>query len=195
MHAAFDASPKFDYDVLRTADEIQRCGRDLLLWLGKLAESAEPPPVDIPLIMAIHRGWFATTFPADAGHERRATVLNRKGTAVAYEAILPALDSACGNWQWRRANVAPPPGPEAVEFIVAEAHTLAVLVYDIHPFIDGNTRTAWHLRNYVLMLGGLMPLRGLIDAEAHDEAWWAASPTDHELLDRVVIDELAAQDP
>lgn len=121
-------------------------------------------------------------------------VLNRKGTSAAKEAILPAIDNACGNWTWRRQHVAPTEGPELVEFIVAEANTLAVAVYDTHPFIDGNTRTTWHLRNYTLMLDGLRPLTELVNEDAHDQAWWAATPQDHEDLDRIVLDELAAHD-
>jgi len=195
LHSAFDASPELDYDALRTADEIQRCGRELLFWLQDLAESQQPPLPDIPLVRAIHRAWFQTTFPADAGRERMTMVLNRKGTALAWEAILPAMESACGNWRWRRENVAPPEGPELVEFIVAEANTLTVAVYDLHPFIDGNTRTAWHLRNYVLMLDGLRPLGELADEEAHQRAWWEATPLDHDALDDVVLSELAVQDP
>jgi len=195
LHAAFDASPEFDYDPFRTADEIQRCGTELIFWLEGLAGSDEPPLPDVRLIRAIHRAWFETTFPADAGCERRAMVVNRKGTAVAWEAILPAVDSACGNWRWRRENVSPAGGPELVEFIVTEANTLTVAVYDTHPFIDGNTRTAWHLRNYVLMLDGMRPLGELVDEKAHERAWWDAMPHDHELLDQAVLNELAAAEP
>lgn len=88
----------------------------------------------------------------------------------------------------------PEDGPELIEFIVSEVNTLTVGVYDIHPFIDGNTRTTWHLRNYLLMLDGLRPLVDLVDEDAHNEAWWAASQHDHEALDRAVLNELVAQD-
>lgn len=195
MHAAFDASPQFDHDPLRTADEIQRCGRESLFWLQRLAESYNPPDPDIGLISAIHRRWFETSFPVDAGRTRTSLVANRKGTAGPWEGILSALDSACGNWKWRRENVAPQDDAELIEFFVAEANTLTVAVYDTHPFIDGNTRTTWHLRNYVLMLDGLRPLDELVDHEAHERAWWDAKPHDHETLDRAVLDELAAGDP
>ena len=139
MPGAFDTSPECDYDALRTAEEIQRCGRDLLFWLEGLATSEHPPLPDHSLLRAIHREWFDTTFPADAGRERTEMVINRKGSAVAVEAILPGIENACGNWRWRRENYAPQDGPEFIEFIVSEANALTVRIYDVHPFIDGNT--------------------------------------------------------
>lgn len=92
MPGAFDASPNFDHDALRTAEEI-------------------------------HERWFESTFPADAGHQRTQTVLNRKSTAVAVDAIMPGVASACGNWNWRRENVAPDDDLERVRFVVSEANT------------------------------------------------------------------------
>lgn len=194
MHAAFEASQELDYDALRTAEEIERCGCDLLRWLEAVAASAQPMLPDVYLVRQIHRRWFETTFPADAGRERSEIVLNRKSTAVAVDAILPGVEGACGNWRYRRERFTPCDGPEFIRFVVAEANTLTVAVYDVHPFIDGNTRTSWHLRNYVLMLDGLRPLGDLVDVEAHDDAWWSATPQDHELLDQVVLDELQAHE-
>jgi hypothetical protein len=49
------------------------------------------------------------------------------------------------NWNWRRERYRPTDDLDLIEFIVAEANTLAVRVYDIHPFLDGNTRATWHL--------------------------------------------------
>jgi fido (protein-threonine AMPylation protein) len=69
-------------------------------------------------------------------------VLNRNGTAVEVEAILPAIDSACGNWNWRRDHQTSTDDADLMQFAVAEANTLTVRVYDVHPFIDGNTRAA-----------------------------------------------------
>lgn len=194
MHAAFEASHKFDYDALRTAEEIERCGSELLFWLEAVAAGAALRLPDVYLIREIHRRWFETTFPEDAGRERTEVVLNRKGTAVVVDAILPGVESACGNWQYRRERFTPCDGTEFIKFVIAEVNTLTVAVYDVHPFIDGNTQTTWHLRNYVLMLDGLRPLGDLVDEKAHDDAWWAATPQDHERLDQVVLDELAAHE-
>lgn len=55
---------------------------------------------------------------------------------------------------WRRENHRPIGELELIEFVVAEASALAVRIYGVHPFIDGNTRATWHLRNYVLILNG-----------------------------------------
>ena len=194
MPGAFDASPEFDDDVLSTAEEIQARGEEVLLWLTTLAESSPPRDVDIHLVFEVHRRWFESTFPADAGHERKTMVLNRKGTAVEAEAIVPAVVNACGNWAYRRAHHVPESDEELVTFIIDNANTLTVDVYDVHPFLDGNTRTTWHLRNYLLMLDGLRPLIGLADEEAYLAAWWSATAHEHVALDAVVIAELDRQD-
>jgi fido (protein-threonine AMPylation protein) len=191
---AFQASPEFDYDPLATAEEIGARGRDVLRWLAALAESEIPRAVDIHLIFDVHRRWFESTFPSDAGHPRTSMVLNRKGTAVEVAAIVPALVNACDNWIYRRQHRSLGSIEELVEIAVAEANTLTVDVYDTHPFLDGNTRTTWHLRNYLLMLDGLRPLIDLTDEDAYKAAWWSATAHDHEALDAIVIDELARQD-
>ncbi len=185
MPGAFEASPEF---------EIQRSGVDVLHRLAMLASSEEPRAVDLYLVEDIHRRWFETTFPADAGRERTEMVLNRKHTASPVESILPALAQACANWAWRRANEAPVDDVELVEFIAVEANTLTVAVYDVHPFLDGNTRTTWHLRNYLLMLDGLRPLIDPGDEAAYETAWWTATAQDHDELDRIVLKELRRQD-
>ena len=120
-------------------------------------------------------------------------VLNRKSTAVEVEAILPAIKNACDNWNWRRDNCRRGDDAELMEFIVVEANTLTVRVYDVHPFIDGNTRATWHLRNYLFMLEGLKPLVDLTDFETYEAAWWEAAAEEHGDLDEIVLAELATQ--
>lgn len=44
------------------------------------------------------------------------------------------------------------------------------------------------------MLDGLRPLVDLRDQDAYEDAWWKATPHDHEELDRIVLEELDAQD-
>lgn len=195
MPGAFDASPEFDHEPLPTAEEIQHSGQNVLRWLEAVATSEAPWPVDVRLVQEIHFRWFETTFPADAGRFRTEMVLNRKGSAVEVDAILPAVQSACENWTWRRERFRPSGDPELIEFIVAEANTLAVRVYDVHPFIDGNTRATWHLRNYLLMLDGIRPLIDLADPSVYEDVWWSASPEDHAEVDAVVLNELAQQEP
>lgn len=189
MPGAFEASAEFDHDPLATAEEIQHSGENLLRLLEAVATSATPWPVDLKLVQEIHFRWFETTFPADAGQFRTQMVLNR--TAVEVEAILPAVQGACENWNWRRERYRPTNDLDQVEFIVAEANTLAVRVYDVHPFIDGNTRSTWHLRNYLLMLDGLRPLVDLEDFNLYERAWWNATADSHRELDQVVATELS----
>lgn len=181
-------------DALRTAEEIARSGAHLLAWLAAEAESPNPHPVDRALVLELHRRWFETTFPADAGRFRTSMVANRKGTAVPVEAVLPGVVAACGNWNWRREHAQNTRDDDRITFIVAEANTLAIEIYDIHPFLDGNTRTTWHLRNYLLMVDGLRPLTDLQDTARYEHAWWQASPHEHDGLDSSVMQELAAQD-
>jgi fido (protein-threonine AMPylation protein) len=194
LPGAFEASREFDDDPLATAEEIERCGPEVLGWLEALANSRQPRPVDLYLVREIHRRWFETTFPADCGRERTKEVMNRKGTAAAVDAILPALDGACGNWQWRRDALTPDDELEWIAFVVTEANTLTIAVYDVHPFLDGNTRTTFHLRNYLLMLDGLRPLIDLQDQVRYEAAWWDATPHDHEELDSAILEELKAGD-
>jgi fido (protein-threonine AMPylation protein) len=191
---AFDASAEFDHDPLATAEEIQHSGVSTLRWLEEVASSESPWPVDFKLTQEIHFRWFETTFPADAGQFRTEMVLNRKGTAVEVEAILPAVQGACDNWIWRHERYKPTDELELIQFIVAEANTHAVRVYDVHPFVDGNTRATWHLRNYLLMLDGLPPLVDLTDLPGYESAWWEATAEDHGRLDAAVLDELALQE-
>jgi hypothetical protein len=106
-----------------------------------------------------------------------------------------AVADACESWHWRRDRYRPSDEVELIEFIVAEANTLAVRIYDVHPFIDGNTRATWHLRNYVFMLDSLRPLIGLTDLDEYEKAWWNARAEDHRLLDDIVLTELASQQP
>jgi hypothetical protein len=122
--------PEFDYDSLATAEEIGYRGQDVLRWLAALAESDIPRAVDIHLIFDIHRRWFESTFPNDAGHPRTSMVLNRKGTAVEVPAIIPALVNACDNWSYRREHRSHDSDDELIELIVDEANTLTVDVYD-----------------------------------------------------------------
>lgn len=194
MPGAFDASPRFDHDPLPTAEEIQHSGEDVLRRLEEVASSDSPWPVDFKLVQEIHFRWFETTFPADAGQFRTQMVLNRKGTAVEVEAILPAVQGACEDWMWRRERYRPTDEDELIEFIVTEANTLAVRIYDVHPFIDGNTRATWHLRNYLLMLDGLRPLIDLVDLDCYESAWRKATSENHGKLDSVVLSELARQE-
>ena len=194
MPGAIDASAELGHDPLATAEQIQHSGVNTLHWLEEVASSDSPWAVDLKLIQEIHFRWFETTFPADAGQFRTEMVLNRKGTAVAVEAILPAVQSACESWTWRRERYRPTDELELVQFIVAEANSLAVRVYDVHPFVDGNTRATWHLRNYLLMLDGLRPLVDLADLASYESAWWEATAEDQGQLDRVALDELALQE-
>jgi hypothetical protein len=123
-----------------TEEEIRRSGEEALGHAqggGDLRRSAAS---HVHLVRYIHRRWFETTFPVEAGHERTVMVVNRKGTAEPVPSIVPSVVTACENWNYRR-QYAPADEGELVELLVAEANTLAVRIYDVHPFLDGNNRT------------------------------------------------------
>lgn len=191
----FHASAEFDRDPVQTAREIEERGTEAQLWLGEQAASLDPALIDVHLVRTIHRRWFESTFPKDAGRERVVPVFNRKSTAVEVDAIVPGVHNACDNWTYRFAEVVKAAsGEDQIELLVQEANTLAVRVYDIHPFIDGNTRTTFSLRNYALMLGGVGPVLGLNDVDEHTRAWMAATPHDHDDLDQLVLEALVSGD-
>jgi hypothetical protein len=98
MPGAFEAPPKLDHDLIRTADEIQGSGERTLERLIELANSKEPPPIDVTLVGFIHRGWLETTFPVDAVVIRSTMVTNRKGTAAPVRSILPSLIPRDSRW-------------------------------------------------------------------------------------------------
>lgn len=173
-----------------TAEEIQRCGRVELIRLYELARRPGVA-VDRHLLCSIHRGWFSTTFPEQAGIVRSSMVLNRKGTALAPDALESAIDSACGNWTHRFEAAGGDFG--SLERAVSEANEAAIAIYDAHPFIDGNTRTTWHFRNFLLMVPGYSPLLDPIDWRRFEYAWWSATPADHAELDLVTLESLSAE--
>lgn len=195
MAGAFDASSEFDDDPLATAEEIQHSGEQALQWLEAVATSVDPRPVDLELVKETHFRWFETTFPTDAGRFRTEMVLNRKGTRRGGRRDPAGGGGRLQNWSWRREHYRPTDELELIKFIVAEANTLAVRIYDVHPFLDGNTRATWHLRNYALMLDGLRPLVDLADIDRYESVWWTATAEDHDQLDEIVLTELADQQP
>jgi fido (protein-threonine AMPylation protein) len=193
MAGAFSASPLFGQDEGRTAAEVRRAGWTCERWIDRAATGLEVEDIGWPLVQDIHRMWFESTFPDDAGRQRSVMVLNRKNTAVAVDAIVGAVESSCGDWRWRQEHLFPADGVDQIEFAVAEANELVVRIYDIHPFLDGNTRATFSLRNLLLVRAGLYALQE-VDVQPFLDAWWNATPGHHERLDEIVIEALVAQD-
>jgi hypothetical protein len=59
-------------------------------------------------------------------------VINRKGTALEVDAVLPAIAEACETWDWRQ-RFSPEDEAALVRFLVSEANTLTVRIYEVHP--------------------------------------------------------------
>lgn len=119
--------------------------RDALAYVRQLAARDEPiREVDI---RDIHRLVLARSEPAEAG--RYSTVERRVlGSEVRFPkpAEIPALMGDLGRWL-----AASEPGPDTA----FQAHARLVT---IHPFTDGNGRTARLLMNLVLFKAGYPPL-------------------------------------
>jgi Fic family protein len=193
MSGAFSASPRFGHDEERTALEIRRAGWRCERWVDRNVTDFELKDIRWPLIQDIHRMWFKSTFPDQAGRQRTVMVTNRKGTAVPVDAIVDGVEAACGDWRWRQENLNPGESLDQIEFAVSEANELVIRVYDIHPFLDGNTRATFSLRNLLLVRAGLYAIQE-VDVPAFMDAWWAATPGDHERLDDLVLSALIDQD-
>lgn len=193
MGGAFAASPLCRYDEDATHSEIERAGWVAEQWVDRTAPGFSPADVTWSLICRIHQLWFSTTFPDRAGVQRREVVLNRKGTAVDPAAIIEGCENSCADWRYRLENHFPLEPIEQIAFSVTEANELVVRIYDIHPFVDGNTRATWSLRNFLLVQAGLYGLE-IADYDRLKEAWWRASPNDHAQLDAVVLEALIEQD-
>jgi Fic family protein len=193
MGGAFSASALFGYSEQATVAEIRRAGWICERWVDRNAINLETEEIAWPLIQGIHRMWFGSTFPDDAGKPRGVMVANRKGTAVPVGAIIDGVEAACGDWRWRQENLSPDDAIEQIEFTVAEANELVIRVYDIHPFLDGNTRATFSLRNLLLVRGGLYALQE-VDVEPFLDAWWKAHPGSHERLDGLIVEALVEQD-
>lgn len=118
---------------------------DALQWMHRLA--ADTVPIGDELIREMHRRIVARSQPGIAGLYSR---LPRRiaGSPVIFPNPLkvPDLMKALGGWLEHA-----PPTPEAA----FEAHFRLTAV---HPFSDGNGRTARLLMNFVLLRGGYPPV-------------------------------------
>jgi fido (protein-threonine AMPylation protein) len=87
----------------------------------------------------------------------------------------------------------PDPADLLAEAIYA-ANDLAVRMYDIHPFIDGNTRATFSLRNFALMRTGSQSIIYIPNEAEFETAWMEARPSDHDWLDALTAEALIAQE-
>lgn len=188
--SAFDASHEFETDPRLT----QVALRDSMARAheGFMREArSQPVELSVGVVAAVHRAIFSEAFPKHAGRFRSVDVLSRRGEVARWQnvpvlvgQVVTGFGDAVDLATLRTGN------PGSAGTTVHCANLLAVRLHHIHPFIDGNTRACWTLRNIVLVSGGLPPLTELRDELRHDQAWWAAQPHDCDLLDDAVIEEL-----
>lgn len=171
-------------DHLEAADHY-----DALLWMRGLA--ATTAPVDEAVVRELHRRIVARSEPAIAGVYSR---LPRRiaGSPVVFPnpLKLPELMQAFGGWL---EQVAPTPAS------CFEAHARLTA---IHPFADGNGRTARLLMNLLLIRAGYPPVAvrpedrlRYLDALEHGSLRNDQTPFQtllHERLDATLAEYLAA---
>lgn len=114
---------------------------EALLWMRDLA--AETTPIDDNTVCELHRRIVARSQPGIAGIYSRN---RRLGRDVSQPAKVPLLMEKLG--EWLRSAAAEP-------LAAFEAHFRLTA---IHPFADGNGRTARLLMNLLLIRGGYPPL-------------------------------------
>lgn len=123
-------------------------------------------------------------------------VINRKQTAAPPAYIREFSHQAFRNYHERldEARVGQASDIDLDLVVIKAINELVVSVYDIHPFIDGNTRATYSLRDYLLETEGFdrLDYYSFRDEKRFMEAWWRATPQDHELLDAVLLEELSA---
>lgn len=162
---------------------------EAVLWMRGLA--AQDAPVGESTVRELHRRIVARSEPGIAGlysqHRRRIA-----GSPVVFPnpLKLPELMQGFGTWLTRA-----PPTPEAA----FDAHFRLTA---IHPFSDGNGRTARLLMNLLLLRSGYVPVavrpadrKGYLDALEHGSLEEDLRPFQrlmHERLDATLEEYLAA---
>lgn len=192
---AFTASYVYDASPERTAAALELAGQRAV---PRAYEAARRDDFHLGpgFLTTIHREWFHDAFPAEAGRFRKVEVYSRRpspapaGEVAAHVAqVFEGADEAL-----RAVTDASRPELTAQDAaqVVHIATLLTVQVHHVHPFIDGNTRACWTLRNAVFVRAGLPPLGRLAKEGRHRSAWDAAMPYDTDQLVAVTLDELAA---
>lgn len=121
--------------------------RDALEWLREVVKNAEP--VTDRSVMAMHKIIMAGILKADAGFYRRQAVYIRGAEHVPPNWVkVSSLMEAFSDW------LQAGPGKDHPVVFAAKAH---LELARIHPFVDGNGRTARLLTNLLLMRYGYPP--------------------------------------
>ncbi len=166
---------------------------DALRWVREVAGAREPRPLTEVDLRTLHRLVMQRSDPAIAGRyaDQGRYVLTDGGRhAFPAPVLVPGLMEAFAGWL-----ATAPDGP----LPAIEAHRRLV---DIHPFNDGNGRTARLLMNLLLLRGGYPPVAvrpqdrpAYIPALQRHQAGGGSEAFDRLLLDRLdttLADYLAA---
>lgn len=194
---SFSASPAFDHDpVLTRAALIDAGVASTTRFLSEAV--ANPEPADSTLLRRIHGAWFGEAFPEAAGVYRRVVVVSRRPVVSAPDAIPQNVAAAFFGFEddWvvaggDRSRSRAPTDAEIARLIWL-ANEITVRLHHIHPFLDGNTRACFLLRAYLLRRAGFPATHCEVSRGRLREAWNDASPANHDALDHLLYDDLAA---
>jgi cell filamentation protein len=155
----------------------------------ELASQPEPVPITLELIIRIHLALFSTLYPF-AGKWR--TVGLHKGDGPIKWPLPP-----CGIQplmeEFNRTLLARTPfQSEMNSEIYLFVSEIMIEFLAIHPFREGNGRTAFMIGNLILMQNNLLPL-DIYDARRHQTAYYAACETGRLQRDYSVLAHLIGE--
>lgn len=143
------------------------------------------------MVQQIHKGWFETTFPGEAGQLRYTVVIASRARVGPVGDLGPAVHRACDDYRYQMAGIGNTSRDELAFQEIEIVNKLVATIYDVHPFIDGNTRTSFSLRDYALQALGHPSLGDVHTNARYMQAWGGSRPLDHGFLDEVTFEVLA----
>lgn len=176
-------SPFYTAEELSPEETWERIAeRVVLATCAAVVHGASGRPITVDAVRRLHEIIFVTTFPEHAGRLRQrgeeaqyGIVLGaaerpilQSARATAGARVLKRLDRACAEFN-DAALAQDQRDAMQLEEVVLPAARLYVKVLSIHPFLDGNGRTAYGLLQYALVRSGLICV-ALEDFAAHQRA-------------------------
>jgi fido (protein-threonine AMPylation protein) len=178
FYAADDATPQQTWE--RIAERVS------LATAAAVAHGATGQPISVENVSRLHEIIFSTTFPKDAGRLRtrgeeaqygivigtRERPVPSHARASAGARVSTRLEKSCREFN---DDIEATEGRQTIllEELVLVAVRLYAKVLSIHPFVDGNGRTAFTILQYALVRSGLACV-ALDDYAEHQWALGAA---------------------
>lgn len=176
-------SPFYTAEELSPEETWERIAeRVVLATCAAVVHGAAGRPITVETVRRLHELIFVTTFPEHAGRLRQRGEEAQYGIALgtaerpilqssratAGARVLKRLDRTCAEFN-DAALAQDQRDAMQLDEVVLPATRLYVKVLSIHPFLDGNGRTAYALLQYALVRSGLICV-ALEDFAAHQRA-------------------------